>query len=137
VNSWREELQEAIKTKAERDAEEQERHHKRIIEALEVADKAVVEAVEGLRFASAELSSKGQPATFEEQAGGARLGLHGIEVRVELDRETATLRVRYRDGKPREFEFATDRHLAPKDVEEYVGRRLVEMVRLAQKEHPW
>jgi hypothetical protein len=137
VNSWRDELQEVIRTKAERDAEEQERHKKRIIEALEVADRAHVEAVEGLRFAATELEKKGQPASFEEQAGSCRLGLHGIDVVVELHRETAILRVRYKEGKPRDFDFATDRHLAPKDIEEYVGRRLVEMVRAAQKEHPW
>ena len=56
---------------------------------------------------------------------------------VELDRSTAVLTVTYDAAKPREFDFAKDRHLSPKDVEEYVGRRLVELARAAQKAHPW
>jgi hypothetical protein len=41
------------------------------------------------------------------------------------------------ETKPREFDFAKDRHIAATDVEEYVGRRAVELVRLAQKATPW
>ena len=137
MNTWRDELLDVIKTKAERDAEEQERKRKRIAEALEVADLAMSQAVEGMRFAAAELGAKGQPATFSPEGDAFRFALHGLGVDVSLDRECAVLKVSYNQGRPREFDFATDRHLAPKDIEEYVGRRLVELTRAAHKDHPW
>jgi hypothetical protein len=137
MNSWREELQDVIKSKAEREAEEQERKRKRIAEALEVADVAMVQSLEALRFAMGELSRKGQNAQLAEQAGEAHFELHGQTVDVALDREGAVLKISYNKGRPREFDFATDRHMAPKDVEEYVGRRLIELSRAVQKEHPW
>ena len=55
----------------------------------------------------------------------------------ELDRETAILKIYYLEGKPREFDFVRDRHIAAGDVEEYVGRRAVELVKNAQKGTPW
>jgi hypothetical protein len=137
VNSWREELQDVIKSKTEREAEEQERKRRRIAEALEVADAAMVQSLEALRFAAGELSQKGQSPKLAEQAGEAHFELLGQTVDLTLERETAVVKISYNQGRPREFDFATDRHLAPKDVEEYVGRRLVELSRAVQKEHPW
>ena len=42
MNSWRNELREVTKSKADREAEEVERHRKRIVEALEVADTVMI-----------------------------------------------------------------------------------------------
>jgi hypothetical protein len=137
VNTWREELQDVIKSKAERDAEEQERKRKRIVEALDVADAAISQALEGIRFAMAELEAKGQKPRLTEPPADVRFELLGLTVDLTLDRSNAVLRVTYNQGRPREFDFAQDRHLSTKDVEEYVGRRLVELARAAQKEHPW
>lgn len=137
MSTWREELHEVIKTRDEREAEELARKRQRIAEALEVAADAQAQAVEGLRFAVAELAGKGQPAELAVQGDEARLKLHALGVDVVLDRDNAIVKIAFNQGKPREFDFGTDRHLAPKDVEEYVGRRLVELARAAQKEHPW
>ena len=137
MNSWRNELREVTKSKAEREGEEQERRRKRIVEALEVADEAMVQTLDGLRFAGELLRARDQEPTLVEGSGDYRFELHGSAVVVALDRETAVLAVRTNDGRPREFDFAKDRHLAPKDVEEYVGRRLLELARAAQNEHPW
>ena len=60
-----------------------------------------------------------------------------VGLNVELVRESAVIKVTFIEGKPREFDFAKDRHIAPADVEEYVGRRAVELVRAAHKAHPW
>jgi uncharacterized protein YdbL (DUF1318 family) len=137
VNTWREELQDVIKSKVEREAEEQERRRKRVAEALDVALVAMAQSFEALRFAAGELGQKGQPAKLGEQMGEAHFELHGQTVDVTLDPEAAVVKISYNQSRAREFDFATDRHLAPKDVEEYVGRRLVELSRAVQKEHPW
>ena len=46
---WREELTEAVKTKAERDAEEQARQKKRVAEALATAEAAMALGADALR----------------------------------------------------------------------------------------
>ncbi|MEZ4438096.1 MAG: hypothetical protein R3B72_03360 [Polyangiaceae bacterium] len=136
--TWRDELVEVIKSKAEREAEEAERRRKRLEEALSVADEALGQAKESLGYAHEALKSKAQPASLEEEEGGGqRLVLGDQSVRVSLSRETAVLEVGFNDARPREFDFSKDRHLAPRDVEEYVGRRLVELARAAQKADPW
>jgi uncharacterized protein YdbL (DUF1318 family) len=137
VNSWRNELREVAKSKAEREAEEEERRRKRIDEALEVADAGMSQALEGLRFAAELLRDRAQQTNLTEGDGEHCFEVSGGKVVVSLSRETAVLAVQTNDGRPREFDFAKDRHLAPKDVEEYVGRRLIELARAAQKEHPW
>lgn len=135
--NWREELTEAVKSKAERDAEEQERQRKRVEEALTGAEEAVRLATEALRFALERLKEKGQAAVLEEGPGKLRLTLGELSLSLQLDRETAILRTTFIEAKPREFDFAKDRHISPNDVEEYVGRRAVEFVRAAQKANPW
>lgn len=137
MQSWRDELRQVTKSRAEREAEEEERRRKRIAEALEVADQAVADALEGLRFAAELIRDKGQEAKLTEGEGEHRLELLDGTVVVRLNRDTAVLEVQTNDGRPREFDFAKDRHLAPKDVEEYVGRRLIEVARAAQKAKPW
>lgn len=137
MENWRNELREVVKSQAEREAEEQERRRKRIAEALQVADQAMAQSLDGLRFATEQLRDKQQEPTLGEEADTYSFRIRDRTVTVELDRETAVLKVSTNDGRPREFDFATDRHLAPKDVEEYVGRRLVETARAVQKEHPW
>lgn len=135
--TWRDELKEAVKTKAERDAEEQERHRKRVEEALASAEKAMEGAVDALRFASDTLKSKGQPVELGEARDNYKLALFGQSLALELVRASAVIKITFGEGKPREFDFAKDRHIAPPDVEEYVGRRSLELVRAAQKAHPW
>ncbi|MBI4953633.1 MAG: hypothetical protein HY908_16530 [Myxococcales bacterium] len=135
--TWREELGEACKSRAERDAEEKERQRKRVEEALRVADVAVEQAQDALRFASSKLQDKGQPAALADGGGGLCLTLSDQRLAIELDRATAVVRVLFNEARPREFDFAKDKHIAPKDVEEYVGRRAIELVRAAQKQTPW
>jgi hypothetical protein len=135
--SWRDELSEAIKSKAEREAEEAERRGKRLEEALTVADEAMAKALEGLRFADDRFRSKKQPSQLREANGSCTLSMHELSIAVDLSREDAVLKVTFNEGRPREFDFAKDRHLSPKDVEEYVGRRAVELARAAQKSKPW
>ncbi len=145
--NWRDELIEAVKTKAEREAEEAAKQRQRVLEALSSAESAVTMAVDALRFACERITEKGQPAVFAEEqepagddAGkvkSARLSLGILGLSLELDRTTAIVRVGYLEGKPREFDFARDRHIAAADVEEYVGRRAVELVRSAQKAAAW
>ena len=65
------------------------------------------------------------------------MSLNELRLSVGLSRSDAVLKVTFNDGRPREFDFAKDRHLSPKDVEEYVGRRAVELARAAQKANPW
>jgi len=55
----------------------------------------------------------------------------------DLDPDTAVIKVSYLDAKAREFDFARDRHIAAADVEEYLGRRVVELIRSVQKATPW
>lgn len=135
--SWRDELIEAVKTKAEREAEEAARHRKRVEEALATAEAAMKLGAEALRFASERLTEKGQPAALEESDGSVKLALNDLSLRLELSRESAIIKVTFGDAKPREFDFAKDRHISPNDVEEYVGRRALEFVRSAQKAFPW
>lgn len=134
---WREEIIEATKSKAEREAEEQERHRKRVEEALTTAEAAMKLAVDALRFVEESLSGHAQPVTIVDEPDACRLSLRELSLALKLVRESAVLQVVYADGKPREFDFAKDRHIAPLDVEEYVGRRSVELVRSAQKAAPW
>ena len=63
---WRDELVDIVKSKAEREAEEEARKQKRLAEALEVAQQALTKAAEGLRFANEQLQSKKQPAALSE-----------------------------------------------------------------------
>lgn len=135
--NWREELVETVKSKEEREAEEAERQRKRLEAALEVADAAMAQAREALGFAHEQLTSKKQPSAFADDAGALRLNLKELSIAVDLSRDDAVLKVTYNEGRPRDFDFAKDRHLAPKDVEEYVGRRAVELARAAQKNSPW
>lgn len=134
---WRDELVEAIKSSAEREAEEAERKRKRLEAALTIADEAMEKALVSLRFVEEQLKGKKQPVELSEVDGGHRLVLHGFSLQATLSREDAVLQVVFNEGRPRDFDFAKERHLAPKDVEEYVGRRAVELARAAQKEHPW
>lgn len=137
MTTWREELLEAIKTRSERDAEEEAKRRKRVEEALKVADEALAKAGESLAFARDQLAGKGQPVALREDAAGRTLELHGQALAVALDRDEAVLRIAVNEAKAKEFDFAKDRHIAPRDVEEYVGRRLVELVRAAHKAAPW
>lgn len=138
--NWREELTEAVKTKAERDAEEAARLRQRVQEALGTAEAAFDLAVEALRFARDRIAEKGQPASLEtsgEPLSAAKLVLGSLVLGLSIDRESAILRIVVAEAKPREFDFARDRHIAATDVEEYVGRRAVELVKAAQKASPW
>lgn len=135
--SWREELVEVVKSQSEREQEERERQQKRLKEALEVADEAMTQAVEGLQFVNQQLKSKSQPSSYDQAEGHHTLALHDQKLAVGLSRDDAVLKVIFNDSRPREFDFAKDRHLSPKDVEEYVGRRAVELARAAQKQNPW
>lgn len=137
--NWREELVEAAKTKAEREEEERARHRKRVEEALTTAEAAMALGAEALRFAHEKLGEKGQTVEFTESEAkdSYRLVLLEFSLALELVRDSALIKVTFGEGKPREFDFAKDRHIAPADVEEYVGRRALELVRAAQKAHPW
>lgn len=135
--NWRDELIEAVKSKAEREEEERARHKKRVEEALATAESALRQGADALRFARDRLVEKGQAVVFEEQPDAYKIAIRDLGLSIELLRDSAVLRITYAGGKPREFDFAKDRHIAPPDVEEYVGRRLVELVRAAQKDAPW
>lgn len=135
--NWRDELNDAVKTKAEREAEEAARQRQRVQEALASATGALTLAVDAMRFAAERIAEKGQPVKLTELENGARIDLGTLSIALELDRETAVIKVSFLEGKPREFDFARDRHIAAADVEEYVGRRTVELVRNAQKAQPW
>ncbi len=135
--SWRDELIEAVKTKAEREAEELARHRKRVEEALATAEAAINLGAEGLRFTCDRLKDKGQPAELTEAQDAYKLTLREHSLTLELARDSAMVKITFGEGKPREFDFAKDRHIAPADVEEYVGRRSLEFVRAAYKSQPW
>jgi len=137
VPSWRDELIEAVKTKAERDAEELARHRKRVEEALATAEAAMKLGADALRFSADKLKEKGQPAALDDTADALKLSLNDLALRLELSRDSAIIKVTFGDAKPREFDFAKDRHISPADVEEYIGRRALEFVRSAQKTFPW
>jgi hypothetical protein len=135
--SWRDELLEAVKSKAEREAEEAERHRKRVQEALTAAESAMSLAVEAMRFARDKIAEKSQPVELIEEKDKHKLKLHDTSLTLELLRESAVIKVTFGEGKPREFDLAKDRHIAPADVEEYIGRRSLELVRNAYKATPW
>ena len=135
--SWRDELIEAVKTKGEREAEELARHKKRVEEALTTAEAAIKLGAEGLRFTCEKLKEKEQPGVFTESQDAFKLTIHEHSLTLELSRESAVIKITFGEGKPREFDFAKDRHIAPADVEEYIGRRSLELVRAAHKSHPW
>ncbi|HZO13053.1 MAG TPA: hypothetical protein VFB62_07335 [Polyangiaceae bacterium] len=137
MSSWRDELLEAVKSKTEKETEEEERRKKRLTEALSVADDAMNKALESLRFADEHFKGKNQPSKLQEKKDAYALELHELSLSVNLARDGAVVKVTFNDGRPREFDFAKDRHLSAKDVEEYVGRRAVELARAAQKNHPW
>ena len=137
MNSWRDELKEAVKSKAEREQEEQARKRKRLEEALQVAREALDKTAAVLGFTHELLVSKEQPSTLAEDGGITSLKMHDMSLLVGLSEESAVLKVTLNEGHPREFDFSKDRHLSPKDVEEYVGRRAVELARAAQQKHPW
>ena len=137
MSNWRDELIEVVKSKAEREAEEEKRKAKRLAEALHVAEEALAKAVDGLRFANEQLKSKSQPAELSENGDNLALSMNELKLTVGLTRSDAVLKVTFNDGRPREFDFAKDRHLSARDVEEYVGRRAVELARAAQKANPW
>ncbi|XYH97976.1 hypothetical protein ACMHYB_61260 [Sorangium sp. So ce1128] len=126
-----------MKSKSEREAEDLARHKKRVAEALAAAESAVALGAESLKFAHARLQEKGQPIVFSQEQDRHRLALGEFSLALELLRDSAIVRVTFGDGKPREFDFAKDRHIAPADVEEYIGRRALELVRAAQKAAPW
>jgi hypothetical protein len=137
MTTWRDELLEAIKTRAERDAEEEAKRKKRLEEALKIADEASEKAHDGLAFTHDHLVAKGLSPTLTRDGNAATLEFCGQTLTVDLDRTEAMLKVAANGGRPREFDFAKDRHIAPKDVEEYVGRRALELVRAANKTTPW
>jgi len=137
VASWRDELIEAVKSKSERESEEIARHKKRVAEALAAAESAVSLGAEALRYTRDSLKEKEQPVELAEEPDRYRLSLREFSLTLELLRESAIVRISFGDGKPREFDFAKDRHIAPADVEEYMGRRSLELVRAAQKASPW
>lgn len=135
--NWRDELIEAVKTKAEREAEELARHKKRVEEALTTAESAMKLGTEALRFVNEKLHEKGQTAELADQPDSLKLALREVSLSLELVRDSALIKVTFGDSKPREFDFAKDRHIAPADVEEYIGRRALEFVRAAHKSSPW
>jgi hypothetical protein len=135
--SWRDELIEAVKSKAEREAEEAARHRKRVEEALTTAETAMGLGVDALHYTRDRLRDKGQPVELSDDKDRHRLTLHDLSLSLELVRESAVIKVTFGEGKPREFDLAKDRHIAPTDVEEYMGRRSLELVRAAYKTHPW
>ena len=135
--SWRDELTEAVKSKAERDSEEAARHKKRVEEALATAETAMGRAGEALRYTCAELTKKHQPAELAEEKDRYKLTLGALSLTLELNRESAVIKVTFGEGKPREFDLAKDRHITPADVEEYMGRRSLELVRAAYKAAAW
>jgi len=145
--NWREELSEAVKTKAERDAEESARLKQRVQEALGTAESAFGLAMDALRFAADKIGEKGKTVKLDitpgEPSPGAKLvieqsgELGPLVLGLSIDRETAMVKAFLGVTKPREFDFAKDRHIAASDVEEYVGRRIIEVVRAAQKASAW
>ncbi|HEY4117805.1 MAG TPA: hypothetical protein VGM56_08120 [Byssovorax sp.] len=135
--TWRDELVEAVKSKSEREAEEQARVKKRVEEALATATQALDLAREGLKYTHEKLREKGQAAELGSDADHVKLSLGAASLALDLGRDTAIVKVTFADGKPREFDFAKDRHITPGDVEEYTGRRALELVRSAYKAAPW
>ena len=96
--NWRDELVEVVKTKAEREAEEKERHKKRVEEALTSAEAAMQLALESLRFARDKLVEKGQPGDLSEHKDHGRLSIREVGLNVELVRESAVIKVTFIEG---------------------------------------
>ncbi len=144
--NWRDELIDAVKTKAEREAEEAEKHKQRVSEAMTSAEAALKLGVEALTFASERVKEKGKASEVTSSLHAVKFTMQGPEanggpttmmISADLDPATAIIKVTYQDAKAREFDFARDRHIASADVEEYLGRRVVELIRAAQKAAPW
>ncbi|MFO0615347.1 MAG: hypothetical protein U0414_22325 [Polyangiaceae bacterium] len=144
--NWRDELIDAVKTKVEREAEEAERQRQRVREAMTSAEAALKLGVEALTFASEQVRSKGKSSEVTSTEHSAKFTMEGpmvagaattMTIAADLDPATAIIKVTYQDAKAREFDFARDRHIASADVEEYLGRRVVELIRAAQKAAPW
>ena len=135
--SWRDELTEAVKSQAERKEEEERRHKQRVQEALATALAAMELGVKALTYTHDKLKEKGQPAKLVTEGDKTVLELGSQLLSLELVRESAVLKATFGEGKPREFDFAKDRHIAAPDVEEYMGRRALELVRAAYKAAPW
>jgi len=137
VPNWRDELIEAVKTKAEREAEEAEKQRQRVREAMTTAEAAMKLGVDALEFAAERVREKGKDVSIEAAPHNVKFGLGPMALAAELDPSTAVIKVSYLEAKAREFDFARDRHIAAADVEEYLGRRVVELIRAAQKATPW
>ncbi len=135
--NWRDELIEAVKTKVEREAEEAEKQRLRVQEALTSAEAALKLGAEALGFAMERVKEKGRDVSLEVHVHSAKFVLGTMTLWAELDPTTAIIKVSYLDAKAREFDFARDRHITAADVEEYLGRRVVELVRAAQKASAW
>src|SRR5688500_15051481 len=100
--NWREELSEAVKTKAERESEEAARLKQRVQEALGTAESAFGLAMDALRFAADKISEKGKPAKLEvtpgEPSPGAKLvieqtgELGALVLGLSIDRDTAVVK---------------------------------------------
>jgi len=151
VPNWRDELIDAVKTKAEREAEEAEKHKQRVREAMMSAEAALKFGVDALTFASERVREKGKASSIEASEHAVKFTMEGpaapaaagappapttMSLAADLDPSTAVIKVTYQDAKAREFDFARDRHIAAADVEEYLGRRVVELIRAAQKASP-
>ena len=93
MTTWRDELLEAIKTRAERDAEEEAKRKKRLEEALKIADEASEKAHEGLAFTHDHLVAKGLSPTLTRDGNAATLEFCGQTLTVDLDRSEAMLKV--------------------------------------------
>lgn len=147
--NWRDELIDAVKTKAEREAEEAEKQQQRVREAMTSAEAALKLGVEALTFASERVKEKGKTSDVTSSVHAVKFSMQGppapgegggpttMTISADLDPATAIIKVTYQDAKAREFDFARDRHIASADVEEYLGRRVVELIRSAQKAAPW
>lgn len=135
--SWRDELLEAVKTQQERDDEKAARLRERVAAALVIAEDAYGLLTGVLTFVHEQILAKGQQATFNTSEDGCELRLDDFAITANLSKTDAQLSVNFNKARPRSFDFLNDRHLSAKDVEEYVGRRAVELVRAAQQKSPW
>ncbi|KYF81936.1 hypothetical protein BE17_49890, partial [Sorangium cellulosum] len=93
--TWRDELIEAVKSKAEREAEDLARHKKRVAEALAAAESAVAQGAESLKFAHERLQEKGQPIVLSQEQDKHRLAFGEFSLALELLRDSAIVRVTF------------------------------------------
>ena len=100
--NWRDELTEVVKTKAEREAEEKERHRKRVEEALTSAEAAMQLARDGLVFTRDRVVEKGQPCALEDTKDALRSPCASGAV-VGCRPGDAIIKVTFIEGKPRDF----------------------------------